>query len=153
MSYGWRIVKRRLESSAFDGEGARLHGGRWNTPGNRMVYAASSRSLAILEIMVNVPSPKLLQKYTIFSIEFPEKFVNVLDLKLLPTNWRKSPAPSKLQEIGDKWIASKDSVVLAVPSTIVPDEPNYLIDPAHPDFSSLILNKRRFVFDDRLVHR
>ena len=154
MPYGWCIVKQRFESTAFDGEGARLYGGRWNTIGNPMVYTASSHSLAALEIMVNVASPDLLKKYTVFSIEFPDKFVTVLDEKRLPSNWCNSPVPTELQEIGDDWLASKDSVILAVPSTVVPNELIYLIDPAHADFSTLLLSKpHKFVFDPRLIHR
>ena len=154
MPYGWRIVKQRLASTAFDGEGARLFGGRWNSPGERMVYTASSRSLATLEIVVHVANTELLDSYVILSIEFPEKFVTELDIAQLPPNWRMSPAPVRLQEIGDDWLASKGSAIFAVPSAIIPEERNYLINPSHPDISRLDWSKPLiFAFDGRLVRR
>lgn len=154
MPCGWRIVKKRFETTAFDGDGARLYGGRWNTVGNRMIYTASSRSLAALEMVVHVNNTGLLKRYVILSIEFPHKFITTIEQSALPAEWRDSPAPSKLQEIGDDWLSSMKSVVLAVPSVIIPEEKNYLLNPAHPDFSTLRLsNPLRFEFDGRLASR
>ena len=154
MPYGWRIVKKRFEATAFDGEGARLYGGRWNTVGNRMVYTASSRSLAALEIVVHTCNTDLLKHYVILSIEFPDKFITTIKQSDLPSNWRVSPAPSELQEIGDDWLNKLKSAILAVPSVIIPEEKNYLLNPAHRDFPSLRMTKPiKFEFDGRLAGR
>lgn len=154
MAYGWRIVKKRFEATAFDGEGARLYGGRWNTVGNRMIYTASSRSLAALEIVIHTSNTDLLTQYVILSIEFPDRFVTSIKQSDLPGDWRDSPAPSRLQEIGDDWLSNMKSAVLAVPSIIIPEEKNYLLNPAHGDFSTLRLtNPLKFEFDSRLASR
>ena len=152
MPTAWRIAKRKFESTAFDGEGARLYGGRWNSTGSRMVYTASSQSLAALEIMVHVSRPALLQKYVALSIEIPDKFVESIDPKKLPKNWLASPPPTRLQQIGDKWLRNGSSAVLAVQSAVIPGEINYLLNPAHADFATLLMAKpTRFTFDNRLA--
>lgn len=152
MPTAWRIVKKKFESAAFDGEGARLYGGRWNSIGNPIVYTASSQSLAALEIMVHVSRPALLQKYVALCIEIPRNFVETYALKKLPKDWLASPPPTKLQEIGDKWVRSGSSVVLAVPSAVIPGEINFLLNPAHADFATLLIARpRKFEFDKRLA--
>lgn len=152
MPTAWRIAKKKFESSAFDGEGARLFGGRWNSIGYRMVYTASSQSLAALEIMVHVSRPALLQKYVALGIEIPSNFIETTDPKKLSKDWLASPPPTKLQEIGDKWVRNGSSVVLAVPSAVIPGEINFLLNPAHADFATLLTAKPvRFEFDKRLA--
>jgi len=152
MPTAWRIVKKKFESSAFDGEAARLFGGRWNSIGYRMVYTASSQSLAALEIMVHISRPELLKKYVALSIEIPSDFIETTNPKNLPKNWLASPPPTKLQEIGDKWVRSGSSVVLAVPSAVIPGENNFLLNPAHADIATLLIAKPvRFEFDRRLA--
>ncbi|MGB5166281.1 MAG: RES family NAD+ phosphorylase, partial [Woeseiaceae bacterium] len=118
------------------------------------IYTASSRSLAALEIVVHTSNTDLLTKYVILSIEFPDKFVTTITRSDLPGDWRDSPAPSRLQEIGDDWLSNMTSAVLAVPSVIIPEEKNYLLNPAHRDFSILRLTSPlRFEFDGRLASR
>jgi len=152
MPTAWRIVKKKFESSAFDGEGARLYGGRWNSIGNRLIYAASSQSLAALEILVHVSRPSLLQTYVALSIEIPNDFIETADPGKLPKNWLASPPPTKLQKIGDKWVRSGSSVVLAVPSAVIPGEVNFLLNPTHADFAKLLVRKPvMFEFDKRLA--
>ncbi|MCX5662807.1 MAG: RES family NAD+ phosphorylase [Planctomycetota bacterium] len=148
----WRIVKGKHAAKAFTGEGARLAGGRWNSPGVAMVYASGSAALAMLEMLVHLQSEELLNRYVTFEISFGEALVRTLAPADLPRNWRSSPAPSSLQRIGDAWIASSASAVLRVPSAVVPAEPNYLLNPAHPDFSRIALGpKRPARFDPRLI--
>jgi len=148
----WRIVKHKHAKTAFNGEGARLYGGRWNRPGTAMVYAAGSQSLAILEMLVHLDSPELLKKYLLFRVEVDESLVADLDRSVLPKNWKKDPAPMKVQAIGDAWIKSNESVALSVPSVLVPSESNFLINPRHPDFPKLSISKPlNFRFDTRLA--
>jgi RES domain-containing protein len=152
MATGWRIVKSRHASTAFDGEGARLYGGRWNSPGTRMVYTSSTISLAVLEVLVHLQKANLLSSYSLIAARFDDAFVESLDRSMLPDGWRSYPAPSELQRIGDEWVRSQRSAVLEVPSVIVERESNYLLNPAHPDFSSVVIREPEpFTFDERLL--
>lgn len=152
MLTAWRIVKTRFAAQAFDGEGARLNGGRWNSAGVRMVYTASSISLAVLELVVHLENTDVLPSYSLIQVHFDESLVSHLDRRGLPPNWASHPAPPDLFTIGDEWIAGQSSVVLDVPSVIVESETNYLINPVHPDFKSLTIDPPRpFRLDPRLV--
>src|SRR3712207_6815569 len=122
MATGWRIVKSRYASTAFDGEGARLYGGRWNSPGERMVYTPSTISLAVLEVLVHLQEASLLSSYSLISASFNDVFVEHVDRSTLPDGWRTYPAPSELQRIGDEWVRSRSSAVLEVPNVIVERE-------------------------------
>ncbi len=152
MARGWRIVKTRYAAHAFNGEGARLYGGRWNNPGVSMVYTAGSIALATLELLVHVDSTAALSSYSLCSVDFDESLVEVLDRARLPSNWHQSPPPLGLQILGDNWISRGSSVVLQVPSAIVGDENNYLINPTHKDFAKLVLGRMKpFRLDSRLL--
>lgn len=154
MPTGWRIVKTRLAGRAFDGEGARRYGGRWNSPGTRVVYTSQSVSLAVLELLVHLQASRSLASYALLSARFEDRFVSAVDRASLPSDWRAFPAPPALQRIGDAWIASGSTLVLEVPSAIVEGESNYLINPVHPDFRRLRIGPPvRFRLDSRLLGR
>ena len=80
----WRIVKRKHAKNAFTGEGARIFGGRWNTPGVPLIYTAASQSLAVLEILVHLEAPELLQKYVILEAQIEESLITDVDNFCLP---------------------------------------------------------------------
>lgn len=134
MTEAWRLVKARYADSAFSGEGARLYGGRFNSVGTVMVYTAGSLALAQLEILVNLPTEKLLQTYAAFRLRFDAALIETLSLDELPDSWRRNPVPQSVKNTGDRWVEAAHSVVLQVPSAVVPSESNYLINPNHPDF-------------------
>lgn len=147
----WRITNKRFAKLAFAGEGARLFGGRWNTPGIPLIYAAESKSLAVLEILVHLDSPDLLQKYVLFEVKIEEALVTHLDPGSLPDDWRTDPPPIAAQSIGDDWAKNARSAVLRVPSAIVAGEFNFLLNPRHPDFKKLKIGEpQSFFFDPRL---
>jgi RES domain-containing protein len=148
----WRIIKSRYLEGAFDGEGASLYGGRWNSPGNRVVYAAEHASLAILEILVHLETSAPLPSYSLIRVAFEESLIQELEVEGLPTNWRTSPPPVEVKSIGDQWIEGGRSAVLKVPSAILPIEAVYLFNPQHPDFDKLsISTPLPFSFDKRLL--
>lgn len=151
MITAWRIVKAKYAAGAFSGEGARRFGGRWNSRGTAMVYAASSQALAILEMLVHLEADALLKHYRLIPVEFPRSLVQVIDPRSLPSNWKRRPAPESVRGVGDDWVASAKSLILQVPSVIVPAESNYLINIAHPDIHKLrIGTPQPFRFDRRL---
>ena len=134
----YRLVKRKFQETAFDGEGARLYGGRWNSPGNACVYVASSESLALLEIMVHLESYRLLNAYVLLRLTLPAESILSVGADDLPDNWQEAPAPAETAELGDGWLASGQSLALALPSVVVPRELNYMLNPAHPRFAEIV---------------
>lgn len=152
MPTAWRIVKARHSDRAFAGDGARMYGGRWNSPGLAVIYMSESIALAVLEILVHLGQQRMLHSYHLGSAHFDESLVQTLDTKALPRAWRSSPAPARLQQIGNEWLASGSAAVLRVPSVITGDrESNYLLNPRHPEFSAIELHRpESFWFDPRL---
>jgi len=148
----WRIVKARHAANAFDGEGARLEGGRWNAPGSPMVYTAGSAALAALEMLVHLGRGATLPAYVLIACSFDDTLVSRLDRSRLPAHWRSYPAPPELQLLGGKWLKRGTSPVLEVPSAVIPNEPNYMLNPRHRDFASITLSPPEpFEFDLRLL--
>lgn len=152
MITGWRLLKRRFVKHAFDGEGARLYGGRWNSPGTPMTYCSATASLAVLEVFANLQRSELAEEYVLISCSFAESLVEVVDSSALSRDWRVSPGPIGLQKIGDEWIRSGRSAVLAVPSAIIEHERNYLLNPQHTDARQIKRGRPEpFTFDLRLL--
>ncbi len=150
----FRIVQSHLAGTAFDGEGARRFGGRWNSPGRRVVYLAETRALAALEMLVHLSSSDILRRrYSIVPVRFPSSLVaRVEDLFRLPRDWRAHPAADATRRIGDEWCRRGTSCVLSLPSVVVPTERNYLVNPAHEGFHKIKPGKvERFRFDQRLA--
>jgi RES domain-containing protein len=139
MARAWRIVKNKHASHAFDGKGARQYGSRWTSPGVPVAFAAETLSLAVLEVLVHLESTAPLADYATFTIEYPDGLVEDLGPATLPGNWRDSPAPAALQAVGDAWVARGRSVLLRVPSAIIPCEHNFVINSAHSDFAQLLI--------------
>jgi RES domain-containing protein len=151
MPTAWRIVKTRRAADAFDGEGARKFGGRWTSPGTRVVYTASSQSLAALEMLVHLHSSQLLDAYSVIPVTFADRLIEVIELAGLPGEWRHAPVPAAVQAIGDDWVRAGRSAVLKLPSAVVPAEWNYLLNPAHADFGEISVGAAAaFEFDSRL---
>lgn len=152
MPTAWRLVKTRYAASAFDGEGARRHGARWNSPGTRVAYAAETASLAILETLVHLQSSRVLASYSLVAVDFPARVVEELERARLPADWKRSPPPPDVQAIGDAWVRAGSAAVLRVPSVIVDSESILLVNPAHRDFARLTVHPPRpFGFDPRLL--
>lgn len=152
MVTGWRIVKRRYADRAFDGEGARVHGGRWNSAGRRVVYVSESRALATLEILAGLRTPALIPAYVLIKLEFEEGVVTDLAKRKLPADWTASPPGNATQRIGDQWFDAMRSAVLRVPSAVVPGEFNFLINPLHRDFRNLkIGSPEQLYLDPRIL--
>jgi RES domain-containing protein len=148
----WRLVAALHAAKAFTGEGALLAGGRWNSKGGRMVYTASTLSLAALEILVHAEFPEIGLEYVSIPVEVEKENIQKLPDAKLPKDWQVEPSPVSTRKIGDAWLASGHSAVLEVPSKIIPAEKNYLLNPLHADFSKLRIGKKsRFSFDARLV--
>jgi RES domain-containing protein len=148
----WRLVKTRYAATAFDGDGARRYGGRWNSPGTRVAYASESAALAVLEVLVHLQASALLPSYSLASVRFPAALVAALGADELPSAWAEYPPPSAAQRVGDGWVREGRSAVLRVPSVVVEGAHNFLLDPAHPDSHQVRVQPvRPFTFDPRLL--
>jgi len=136
----WRVCRRPFAD--LSGEGARLYGGRWNSPGRPMVYAAESASLAVLEVRVHLDLDwrVLPDDYVLMAIDTGDLVAETL-----------VETPADPRAAGDAWVASGRSALLRAPSFIVPESDNVLINPAHRDATRLaVASIRPFAFDARL---
>lgn len=149
----WRLTSARYADSAFDGEGARLYGGRWNLEGDAVVYTAEHLSLAILEQLVHLRPQRQLAERVMIPADIPEKLaVRTLETDDLPGDWRTVEGHRRLKELGREWIDSAQSAVLSVPSAVVPRERNIVLNPNHPDFEHVDIHQPLpFEFDPRLL--
>ncbi len=147
----FRIAKTKYIRD-LTGSGPRTYGGRWNHKGVGLVYTSESRSLAAIEFLVHVPVSIAPKDISIITIEIPKKISRKnIDLKDLPKNWRENLPPEEIARMGSDWANSKESLLLRVPSAIIQNEYNILINPMHPDIGLLKLSKpERFSFDLRL---
>ena len=147
----WRIVKAAHAELAFTGEGARRTGGRWNSPGVSMVYTSEHKSLAVLEMLAHL-YPGDMPRYLTFRVELDSVLVERWALEKLPPRWREEMPASATRLLGDAWARESRSAALAVPSAIIPEELNLLLNPNHPDSAKIKTAKPTpFAFDPRLL--
>lgn len=147
----WRLTKARHADTAFSGYGALHRSGRWHQKGTPVAYASESPSLALLEVLVHDDNRELLDfDYVAVPLTFGEEHLEVLGD--LPDGWNGWPWPPQTQRIGTRWQREGRSVVLRVPSAVVPAQSNYLVNPEHPDFGELEVGTARpFPVDERLL--
>ncbi|WP_367874773.1 RES family NAD+ phosphorylase [Luteolibacter sp. Populi] len=145
----YRIVKPAYASTALSGEGARLYGGRWNPPGHRAVYAAGSRALAVLEMLVHITPQGRGIEYRLLEVEVPDELVAPRFNP--PHGWDEHPAGTPSQNHGLNWLKAARHVALALPSVVIPEESNFLLNPLAPGFERLkITGESTFQLDLRL---
>lgn len=152
---GWRISSSEFASSPsamMSGEGAYLHGGRWNSKGNRVVYLGTSLAQASIELLVHLNRTDILRSYFKMQVTFDESLVLYIDPEDLPSDWCLPTMASSVQRIGDNWLEDQQSPLLQVPSAAVGGEFNYLFNPSHPDSSKAIFGLiMPFDYDPRLL--
>lgn len=152
----WRIGTdtRTYQADDMTGTGAKITGGRWNSAGNALIYAASSRALACLETVVHLGGGGLPLNRYLVQLDVPDdvwKARTVLDLSAAPVGWDALPEGMVSLSYGDSWLASHATAILLVPSIVVPEEQNILINPAHPDATFIKATKvRKWLYDSRL---
>jgi RES domain-containing protein len=148
----FRIVKDKHLADCLDGEGAKRSGGRWNSKGRPVLYTGTSVALCHLEILVHMPGTILANlSFSIVELDVADELVAPLDLSALPEDWQ-SPENPECKRLGDTWLAGAGSVGLLVPSAIVPEENNLLLNPDHADFKLVTsLPPRSIRFDPRLT--
>lgn len=145
----YRITKPKW-AGHLNGSG---YAARWNPNGIFMCYAAESKALACLEMLVHLQSEQLNHSFKVTKINIPSQISCLeIDENELKENWKDFFEIHLTQEIGKNWIQSHSSCLLRVPSSLIEDSFNYLINPAHTDFKLLNSNEiQHFMFDNRLV--
>ncbi len=147
----YRLTRKKYVND-LSGAGAKVFGGRWNSVGLLMLYLASSRSLAVLEVLVHLQPTFIPDDYCMITIEAPDDF-EAVDEKHLPKNWQESPDEHNFKKIGDKFLRESKKLLLKVPSSIVKEEFNYLANPLHAKASKLkVIQIDPFSFDSRLLN-
>lgn len=153
----WRIATDTPSYIAEDltGAGAKTTGGRWNRAGTAMIYCASSIALACLETVVHLNAGALPFNRYLVRIDIPDDVwagAQVLTAAKAPVGWDALPSGKVSLDYGESWIARKKTALLLVPSTIVPEEANVLINPAHADAARIAAAKlRRWLYDPRIA--
>jgi RES domain-containing protein len=147
----FRLSKAKFAND-LSGKGAEKSGGRWNSKGTALVYTSASRALCTTEIAVHTPLGNLPLDYKIISIEIPDNMhIQELEAENLPVDWKSIPHAHSTQQIGDRFVSEGIFPVIKVPSVVVQDEFNYLINPAHSDSKQITIKFiEPFNFDERL---
>jgi RES domain-containing protein len=147
----YRLSNKAYQAMAFAGEGARLAGGRFNHKGTRVVYCSESRALAAMELFVNLDPVLAPPELVFIAVDVPDGIIATLDIAALPSDWRDYPAPDAVKDIGTEWVEAGSSAALLVPSVVMPEEKNLLLNPEHADFSRVKIGKPiKFAFDGRM---
>jgi RES domain-containing protein len=132
-----------------------LFGGRWNHRGTAVVYTSSTLSLAAMELLVHLDDEDLATDYVGITADIPAS-LDIARLRDadLPRDWRAYPRLPALADLGSRWAAAREAAVLAVPSAVIPQELNYLLNPLHPHFKRIQIGRPQpFSFDPRLRKR
>ena len=143
MIEAYRISRESNPAKAFSGQGAKDWGGRWNSRGVAIVYTAAHRSLSILEVLVHLKGGAgtgrgaITVPFYIHPISFESALLEEFPVSSLPAGWNSQPPTAVSQSLGDAWVLAAGSPALAMPSAIVPEERNYLLNPSHPHFSEV----------------
>ena len=149
----YRLLRRRFAGAdPFDGEGSFLYGGRWSSVGVRISYAAVNRSLCVLEYLAHIDPLLVPDDLVIATLDIPDD-LRPAKTPMLPAEWKEYPAPAMLREIGDCFAREGESAFLLLPSVLVPEEQNVLLNPGHADCKRMVRRQPlvSFAYDSRLL--
>lgn len=146
-------ISKAIYAHDLTGTGAKIYGGRWNSKGIPVVYTAESRSLAVLELLAHIQYPSIPADLIMSTLTIPDKIkITSVLLDTLPTNWDHFPYNPYTQQIGNNWFKEMKSAILQVPSAIVKNDHNYLLNPVQRDFGDIkIINQEPFQIDNRIL--
>lgn len=144
-------LSRTKYANDLTGEGARLHGGRWNRIGVPCIYTSASRALALLEYTVNTNIDDIPRSLSMVAIEVPGDDIKDIRIADLPGNWTAKPTPDDTQNLGSALLSPQRQLIIRIPSVVIVEESNYLLNPLHPragEFRIVAVND--FVYDERI---
>ncbi|MFT4152276.1 RES family NAD+ phosphorylase [Parafilimonas sp.] len=144
-------ISRAKFANDLTGEGARLFGGRWNNKLTPCIYTSESRALALLEYTVNINIDDVPRALSIITLEIPGKNMLIVKEEELPGDWKSIPAPSSTKKFGTKLLSAAKAPVIKIPSTVIHEEFNYLLNPRHADSGDFkVVEIKDFVYDMRI---
>lgn len=146
----YRLVRSEYHDD-LSGYAAFLYGGRWNSKGQYAVYAAEHISLAVLEIVVNYDrtTTTLLPSFHLVELAVPDNEIIEIDRSVLKKSWNTDMDYTRY--IGDEFLQSRSDLILKIPSAVIPEENNYLLNPSHKDFKKIVIERsKRYGLDNRL---
>lgn len=149
----WRICREAFAAVPPSGRGGLFTPGRWHTRENRIFFTAGSLSLAALEVLVHADRDTLPSDLVQLEIDVPDDLkISRAEIKDLPGDWNSYPGPVDLQRRGDEWLLAGLTPVLQVPSAVIPQEVNYLVNPQHADAKGIsVTSQGQFKYDSRLA--
>jgi RES domain-containing protein len=147
MSTWYRVHKNKNASIVFSGDGGLYVAGRWNYLGKKATYCSESIALCTLEWLSHNGLSVSGFDYYRYSIQIPDLLIKKYDVKDLPVNWNTTPATDFSRDFSDKYLFNSDSLAIAVPSVLIPEEYNLIINSSHSEFSkvsSSVVNLGKF---------
>ncbi len=142
MTRVYRVLRKAYARAPFDGEGAYRYGGRWSSAGVRLSYTSEHQSLAMLEYFVHLDKDDSPDDLVLAVAEIPNEVTREhVAISALPSNWRDEAAPPELAHFGDDFVQRGLTCALILPSILAPGEHNWLINPAHRDYSMIRTQK------------
>jgi RES domain-containing protein len=144
-------IGRTKYAKDLTGEGARLNGGRWNRTLVPCLYTSESRALAVLEYTVNINIDDIPRALSVTTLKIPDGPVLELKIADLPGDWAAAPAPASAKDFGTLLLQAGEFVMIRIPSAVIPEEYNYLLNPIHPASSAFeVMGITDFVYDLRI---
>ena len=155
MTRVFRVLREAYARAPFDGEGAFLYGGRWSSPGTRLVYTSEHQSLAMLEYFVHLDPEDAPDDLVLATADVPDNVSRErVQARGLSAHWRETPAPAELAQFGDEFVKKAETCLLLVPSALAVNENNWLINPQHPDFKKIAVRAiEPLQYDSRMFRR
>jgi RES domain-containing protein len=155
LSLVFRVLREAYAHTPFDGEGAYRYGGRWSSPGTRLVYTSEHQSLAMLEYFVHLDPEDAPDDLVLATADIPDNVSRErIRAREMPTHWRETPAPPELAQIGDDFVNKAGACLLLVPSALAVNENNWLINPQHAEFRKIAVNATEPLrYDPRMFRR
>ena len=155
MKLVYRVLRRNYAGTPFDGEGSYRFGGRWSSSGVRLSYTSEHQSLAMLEYFIHLDKDDPPADLVLAIAEIPDLVSRTqIAAGALPGNWRDPVAAPELAHFGDEFVQGGKHCVLIIPSALAPAENNWLINPAHPDYSRITVHQLEpLIYDPRMFHK
>lgn len=144
-------IGRTKHANDLSGEGAKINGGRWNHKNVPCVYTSESRALSLLEYTVNINIEDIPRALSITTIEIPDSEILSIKIESLPGDWRQTPTLTSTKDFGTRVLKEAKKLVLKIPSSVITEEYNYILNPAHPTSKLLkIIDTRDLIYDVRI---
>ena len=148
----YRIIHKQYQDDPFSGKGGLYNKSRWASRGQLVSYAADHLATATLETLAGVQRADLMTEMVFARAEIDAQHESVLSKDQLPPDWNALPASDQTRTVGDAWLAAAHSVVLRVPSVVLPHSYNYVVNPSHPDQSALrVVEVTPLLLDNRVL--